>query len=123
MSFNRDIAARDDGPVTMQAGPEWIPLQGALDVEPGSTLDFSALCGPRVPAETLGWVWAVKANPAEFVTHGALIHALNANQEDYANNERMRIIRAGQEKPQKHLPSSPSRLKQHPDLLTIEHDV
>ncbi|MCX7012608.1 MAG: hypothetical protein NTW86_08605 [Candidatus Sumerlaeota bacterium] len=66
VSFNRDIVARDDGPVTMQAGPDWIPLQGALEVEPGSALDFSALCGPRVAAGELGWLRASKTNPADF---------------------------------------------------------
>ena len=30
-----------DSPVTITAGPDWVPLDVNLDIEPGSALDFS----------------------------------------------------------------------------------
>jgi len=63
---HRAVVGREDGPVVMKAGPDWIPLQGALDVQPGSALDFSALCGPREAAGAQGWLRASKTKPADF---------------------------------------------------------
>ena len=55
-------AAKDedanDGPVTIQAGAEWLPLDLELDIEQGSALDFSALIPWHSPAGKLGRVIA-----------------------------------------------------------------
>jgi hypothetical protein len=49
-----------DGPVTIQAGPDWLPLEVSLDVEPGSALDFSRVIPREMPAGKSG---AVIVNP------------------------------------------------------------
>lgn len=43
-------------PVTITAGPAWIPLQAELDIEPGSALDFSRLGLQDPPAGKHGRV-------------------------------------------------------------------
>ncbi len=45
-------------PVVITAGPDWIPLRPALDIEPGSALDFSNLGLSDAPAGKHGWVMA-----------------------------------------------------------------
>ena len=51
------LVMEQDTPVTIQAGPDWIPLSVELDVAPGSALDFSNMI-QREPAGTRGWVIA-----------------------------------------------------------------
>jgi hypothetical protein len=43
-------------PVTITAGPNWLPLDVSLDVEPGSALDFSTLVPRHAPAGKFGRV-------------------------------------------------------------------
>lgn len=49
-------AAEPAAPVTVTAGPDWIPLQPELDIEPGSALDFSRMGMVDAPAGKHGWV-------------------------------------------------------------------
>src|SRR5262249_41253286 len=37
------VRVEQEAPITLAAGPEWIPLDLKLDIEPGSALDLSAL--------------------------------------------------------------------------------
>ena len=53
------LTLEKDGPVTIQAGKEWLPLEAALDVEPGSALDFSQLVPRHAPAGQFGRVIAM----------------------------------------------------------------
>ena len=55
------LAFREEGPVTVTAGKDWIPFTAAIDVEAGSALDFSALRGTDAPAGKYG---RVAADPA-----------------------------------------------------------
>ena len=50
------MRVEQDGPVTIQAGAEWIPLETELEIEPGSVLDFSNLVPWHAPAGALGRV-------------------------------------------------------------------
>lgn len=52
------IAMEEDGPVTIEAGAEWIPLQPHLDILPGSALDLSRVVRWHAPAGSLGRVLA-----------------------------------------------------------------
>ncbi|MEI6234921.1 MAG: hypothetical protein WCT04_17840 [Planctomycetota bacterium] len=45
-----------DGPVTITAGPDWIPLKTELDIEAGSALDFSGMGMTEAPAGKYGRV-------------------------------------------------------------------
>lgn len=45
-----------DGPVSIQAGPDWVPLEASLEIEPGSALDFSQLVPRWSPAGAQGRV-------------------------------------------------------------------
>lgn len=47
-----------DGPVKIQAGPEWIPFSADLDIDEGSALDFSALGFHDKPAGKYGYTLA-----------------------------------------------------------------
>jgi len=47
-----------DGPVTIEAGAEWVPLDLELDIEPGSALDFSQIVPWHTPAGKFGRVVA-----------------------------------------------------------------
>ncbi len=46
----------DEGPVTILAGAEWLPLDVELDIEAGSALDFSAVIPRHAPAGKFGRV-------------------------------------------------------------------
>lgn len=61
------IAVVKDGPVTIEAGPDWIPLDTQLDIKAGSALDFSHLVPWHTPAGKLGRVIAGK--------HGQMVFA------------------------------------------------
>jgi len=50
------IAVENDGPVTIEAGEEWIPLTPQLDILPGSALDFTHVVPWHAPAGSLGRV-------------------------------------------------------------------
>ncbi len=41
LTGNNAVRLEEDGPVTIEAGPDWIPLDVTLDIEQGSALDFS----------------------------------------------------------------------------------
>lgn len=58
------MKVEDDGPVTIVAGEEWVPLELELNIEPGSALDFSKLIEWHAPAGELG---AVQARGGHFV--------------------------------------------------------
>ncbi len=47
-----------DEPVTLQANQDWVPLDGAVDVQPGSALDFTSLGLLDGPAGKHGWLKA-----------------------------------------------------------------
>ena len=44
----------EDRPVTMEAGPSWLPLDVTLDIEPDSALDFSQVIPRHTPAGKFG---------------------------------------------------------------------
>ena len=48
------IAVSYDGPVTLAAGPEWIPLDAEQDIVPGSALDFTDITPWHAPAGMFG---------------------------------------------------------------------
>lgn len=50
----------EDGPVTIRAGADWLPLDVDLDIEAGSALDFSTVMPHHAPAGKFG---RVKVNP------------------------------------------------------------
>ncbi len=52
------VALVVDGPVTLAAGPEWIPLDAEQEIVAGSALDFSHLVPWEAPAGKLGRVVA-----------------------------------------------------------------
>jgi hypothetical protein len=52
------VSVEHDAPVTIVAGPDWIPLRLELDIQPGSALDFSTLGLQDAPAGKHGWVRA-----------------------------------------------------------------
>jgi len=58
LSTKEGIAVEYDAPVTISAGPEWVPLRLELDIEPGSALDFSNMGAHDAPAGKHGWVIA-----------------------------------------------------------------
>lgn len=64
LAANRPIVLVKDEPVAIRAGADFVPLQGGLDVEPGSALDWSNLSAG--PAGTKGWLKASAANPGTF---------------------------------------------------------
>jgi len=45
-----------DQPTTLQESSEWVPLNGGLDIEPGSALDFLQLGLTDAPAGKYGWL-------------------------------------------------------------------
>lgn len=45
-----------DGPVTIRAGEQWLPLEASLDIVPGSALDFSNIVPRHTPAGQFGRV-------------------------------------------------------------------
>jgi hypothetical protein len=55
-NFAADASAAQ--PVTITAGPDWIPLETSLEIEPGSALDFSQLGFVDAPAGKHGRVIA-----------------------------------------------------------------
>ncbi|MCZ7637829.1 MAG: hypothetical protein M5U12_18415 [Verrucomicrobia bacterium] len=59
-------AAEPAAPVTLTAGPDWIPLQPELDIEPGSALDFSTMGMVDAPAGKHGWVIVNRAGHFAF---------------------------------------------------------
>lgn len=60
------IAVDYDGPVTITAGDDWVPMNVQLEIEPGSALDFSNLVPRHAPAGSLGRVVAGKDGHFEF---------------------------------------------------------
>lgn len=52
------IGMEQDGPVAIQAGADWLPLDVQLDVEPGSALDLSKAFAWHTPAGKFGRVVA-----------------------------------------------------------------
>lgn len=55
-----------DGPVTIQAGDEWVPLSLELDIEPGSALDFSGFGQLDAPAGKYGNLIAAEGDHLAF---------------------------------------------------------
>ena len=53
------LVLSEGSPVTLEAGPDWIPLEGAVWIEPGSALDFSRVVPHHAPAGRFGRVVAV----------------------------------------------------------------
>ena len=47
---------REEGPVRLEAGKDWIPFKAALDMKAGSALDFSAMRGTDAPAGRHGYL-------------------------------------------------------------------
>ena len=56
----------EDAPVTISAGPDWLPLEVALDIEPGSALDFTDVLPRHAPAGKFGRVVATPAGKFAF---------------------------------------------------------
>lgn len=50
------LKVEEDKPITITAGPNWLPLEAALDIKPGSALDFSDVIPHHRPAGKLGRV-------------------------------------------------------------------
>ena len=57
-SLNGADPAQSTSPVTITAGPDWVPLRTELDIEPGSALDFSGMGLTDTPAGKHGYVIA-----------------------------------------------------------------
>ncbi len=55
-----------DGPITIEPGADWLPLDVELDIEPGSALDFTNLVPRHLPAGILGRVIASPSGHFEF---------------------------------------------------------
>ena len=53
-------------PVTINAGPDWVPLDVDLDIEPGSALDFSNVLPRHAPAGKFGRLIATKQGKFAF---------------------------------------------------------
>jgi hypothetical protein len=67
--------ATENAPLTITAGPDWLPLDVSLDIEPGSAIDFSSVVPHHSPAGKFGRVVTTKegkfafekqASPARF---------------------------------------------------------
>lgn len=58
------VKVEQDRPVTLAAGPDWIPLDVETEIEPGSALDFSNIVSWHAPAGSLG---RVQPSGAHFV--------------------------------------------------------
>jgi hypothetical protein len=58
ISTSAPIKVMKDGPVTIVAGADWIPLKTELEIEPGSALDFSSMNLTEAPAGKYGRVIA-----------------------------------------------------------------
>ena len=56
----------EDASVTISAGPDWLPLDVCLDIEPGSALDFSDVVPHHAPAGKFGRVVATEAGHFAF---------------------------------------------------------
>lgn len=54
MSGQGGFGLEEDGPLTIKAGTDWLPLDVDLDVEPGSALDFSKVIPREAPAGKSG---------------------------------------------------------------------
>ena len=52
------LALDNQGPVTITAGADWVPLAEEPDVVPGSAVDFSSMGSRDAPAGKHGWVVA-----------------------------------------------------------------
>lgn len=59
LSSGRGVRVGKPAPVVITANDEWTSFHATTDIEPGSALDFSQLCGPIVPCGTHGRVIAV----------------------------------------------------------------
>jgi hypothetical protein len=55
VSLPGTVAVKEEAPITLAAGPDWLPLDLKLDVEPGSALDFAPLLNDA-PAGKYGHV-------------------------------------------------------------------
>lgn len=58
LSATNGLRVEYDRPVTIEAGPGWLPLEVSLDIEPGSALDFSQVIPRETPAGASGRVLA-----------------------------------------------------------------
>lgn len=56
----------EGAPVTINAGPDWVPLDVDLDIEPGSALDFSKVLPRHAPAGKFGRLIATKQGKFAF---------------------------------------------------------
>jgi hypothetical protein len=56
LDLGESVRVEEEAPVTLGAGPDWIPLDLKLDIERGSALDLSSL--NEAPAGKHGWVVA-----------------------------------------------------------------
>lgn len=61
LSADGGLKLEEDGPVAIQAGHDWLPLNVSLDIVPGSALDFSQVVPHVAPAGKAG---RVIVNPA-----------------------------------------------------------
>ncbi len=61
----------EDAPVTINAGPDWVPLDVCLDIEPGSALDFSNVVPHHAPAGKFGRLVTTKTGHFAFQQHAA----------------------------------------------------
>ena len=65
------LAVSYDGPVTLAAGTEWIPLDAEQEIVPGSALDFTDIVPWHVPAGKFGRIIADKAGHFVFARRPA----------------------------------------------------
>ena len=66
LSADGGLTLEEDRPVTIQPGPNWLPLDVTLDVEPGSALDFSDVIFRHQPAGKYGRVIVNQAGKFAF---------------------------------------------------------
>jgi len=63
------IAVGYDGPVTLAAGPEWIPLDAEQEIIAGSALDFTAITPWHAPAGKFGRITTDTTGHFAFTQH------------------------------------------------------
>ncbi len=66
LACNRPLTLVHDRPVVLAAGPDWIPLAPAGELQPGSALDWSDQGWSRSPAGSRGRIVTCRNRPAAF---------------------------------------------------------
>ena len=71
LAAERALPRVEDAAVTISAGPDWLPLEVCLDIEPGSALDFSSVMPRHAPAGKFGRLVVTKEGRFAFEKRSA----------------------------------------------------